>query len=241
MINLVIPAAGRGSRFSSVTNVPKPFMDINGKIMIERAISSIMGDYCEPFHVYVCLHKDHINYENYLEDFKKKYNFYLTYIDYTTSGQAETVNILLKKIDNEYPVLIANCDQIVEWDINSFISFCFLNNLDGCIPVFSSKLDKWSYVEVDNDSIVVRTAEKKVISNHATVGLYYWKNKNLCINSIEEMKINNDMTNNEYYVCPAYNYLIKNGGKIMTWSDIVMHGVGTPDDLKSYMEFIGTD
>lgn len=239
MINIVIPAAGRGSRFSSVTSVPKPFININGKIMIDCAISSLVYNYSEPFHVHVCFHKDHINYENYLDNFKKNYNLHLTYIDYVTSGQAETVNILVKKIDNEYPILIANCDQIVEWDINKFISFCRLNNLDGCIPVFSSKSDKWSYAEVDNNGFVVRTAEKNVISNHATVGVYYWKNKNLCISSIEEMKRNNDMTNNEHYVCPAYNYLIKNDGKVMIWSDIVMHGVGTPDDLNTYMKIRG--
>lgn len=239
MINLVIPAAGRGSRFSSVTSTPKPFIDIGGQIMIDRAISSIVNNYYDPLQVHVCFHTDHIKYENDLEYLKKKYNLHITYIDYITSGQAETVNIIVKKINNDYPILIANCDQIIEWDLYKFISYCYSNSLDGCIPVFSSSSDKWSYAEVDQNGIVVRTAEKKVISNYATVGVYYWKNKSLYIDSVEEMKRNNDVTNNEHYVCPAYNYLIKNGRKVMTWEDIIMHGVGTPDDLKTYMEFKG--
>lgn len=239
MINIVIPAAGRGSRFSSVTDIPKPFIDIKGKIMIDHAISSLVSNYAGTFQVHVCFHKDHIKYENFLNELKNKYDLQLTYIDYVTSGQAETVNILAKKISNNYPILIANCDQIIEWDINNFISYCFLNNLDGCIPVFSSDSDKWSYAQTDENGFVLKTVEKKVISNNATVGVYYWKNKETCIKSIEDMKSNNDMTNNEHYVCPAYNYLIKNGGKVMIWNDIIMHGVGTPDDLKSYIELQG--
>jgi len=50
------------------------------------------------------------------------------------------------------------------------------------------------------------------------------------------MFLNKDITNNETYLCPAYNYLIKNGGKVMPWYDIQMNGVGTPEDLDIFIK-----
>jgi NDP-sugar pyrophosphorylase family protein len=234
MVNIVIPSAGLGSRFSGITDVPKPFIEINNKTMIELSIDSIIGDSSIQTNQYICFQKSHKEYSNKI--FHKKLNVDTLHIDYITSGQAETVLLLLKNIDNENPIIVANCDQIVSWDLSLFLHYCKLNNLDGCIPVFESDSPKWSYALIDDSGFIVKTAEKKVISKFATVGIYYWKNKKICEDSIFEMFLNKDITNNETYLCPAYNYLIKNGGKVMPWYDIQMNGVGTPEDLDIFIK-----
>lgn len=236
MLNLIIPAAGKGSRFDGYYKEPKPFIPIGDGVMIELAIESILNDYHNRVNIYICLQKYHEIYESKLNRIKNKYNVNITYLDYYTSGQAETVGILLKKVDNLNPIITANCDQVIKWNINKFLDFCIANNFDGCIPVFKSDQNKWSYALVDDNGVVIRTAEKKVISDCATVGIYYWKDRNTIMNSINSMFDCNDTTNNETYLCPAYNYLIKNGGKVKIWEEIVMHGVGTPEDLSSYLK-----
>ncbi|MNY74408.1 hypothetical protein D3C86_2134340 [compost metagenome] len=49
--------------------------------------------------------------------------------------------------------------------------------------------------------------------------------------------MHNDRTNNEFYVCPAYNYAIRNGARIGVYEIDVrnMHGLGTPEDLTEYL------
>ncbi len=58
------------------------------------------------------------------------------------------------------------------------------------------------------------------------------------MNGAIDMIINNDRVNNEFYTCPVYNYLIKDGKKIGIYniSFNQMHGLGTPDDLKKYLK-----
>jgi dTDP-glucose pyrophosphorylase len=236
MVNLLIPAAGKGSRFDGVFVEPKPFIPIENSVMLELAIESLIKYYTNDINIYVCLQKSHSVYENKLDKIKNKYKLHIMYIDYYTSGQAETVDLMLKNIDNNGPILIANCDQIIEWNIDDFLHYCMQFDLDGCIPVFNSSEDKWSYALVDIGNFVTMTAEKKVISNFATVGVYYWKNKKILKSSIDKMFEAKDITNNEVYICPAYNYLIKDGGRVKIWQNIEMFGVGTPNDLKEYID-----
>ena len=46
----------------------------------------------------------------------------------------------------------------------------------------------------------------------------------------------NDRVNNEFYLCPVYNYLIKNGGVVRISEIQEMWGLGTPEDLDTYLK-----
>ena len=49
--------------------------------------------------------------------------------------------------------------------------------------------------------------------------------------------INKDIrVNNEFYVCPVFNEAIKDNKKIRTYNIEKMWGLGTPEDLKYYIE-----
>ena len=52
-----------------------------------------------------------------------------------------------------------------------------------------------------------------------------------------DMILENDRVNNEFYTCPVYNYLIKNGAKIGYFEipQSSMNGIGTPNDLRQYL------
>jgi hypothetical protein len=42
--------------------------------------------------------------------------------------------------------------------------------------------------------------------------------------------------NGEFYVCPVYNEAIKDGKKIKVFNIEKMWGLGTPEDLKNFLE-----
>lgn len=238
MINVVIPMAGAGSRFVDAGyKLPKPFIDVNGKPMISRVMDNLV---MEDTRFYLVGRKEHLEKENSLvAQLKEQYEVELIEIDHLTEGTACTVLYARKFINNDIPLLIANSDQLVDINISDFVSDCLNRGLDGSIMTFDepSGDTKWSYARINTDGIVEEVREKLAISEHATVGIYLYSKGRYFVNATIDMMIKKDMVNNEYYTCPTYNYLIKDGLNIGIY-DInysQMHGLGTPDDLNKYI------
>ena len=49
----------------------------------------------------------------------------------------------------------------------------------------------------------------------------------------------NIRVNNEFYVCPVYNQAIENGKKIIIKDIHKMWGIGTPEDLDTFLRESG--
>ncbi|MBT0819860.1 glycosyltransferase family 2 protein [Campylobacter lari] len=239
-MNVVIPMAGLGSRFAKAGFLkPKPFIDVLGKPMIVRVLENL----CIPSANYILIaRKEHLESEQALVEYiRSNFNVHFIGIDKLTEGTACTVLYAKSKIDNEIPLLIANSDQIVDMDINEYIKDCTKRRLDGSILTFidSEKNPKWSFVKLDSHNIVEYVKEKEVISDIATVGIYYFSRGSIFVNSAINMIIENDRVNGEFYTCPVYNYAIKDRAKIGIYNINYrqMHGIGTPEDLEKYIRY----
>lgn len=241
MINIVIPMAGQGSRFAKAGyEKPKPFIDVDGKPMIVRVLENL----AYPDARYILIARtEHMEKEKELiSKIEKEFNAIFIPIDKLTEGTACTVLYARKYIDNDEPLLLANSDQIVDIKISDFINDCKNRNLNGSILTFIDKYQdpKWSFAKLDENNLVIEVKEKVVISEFATVGIYlYLKGKDFIDASID-MIIENDRVNNEFYTCPTYNYAIKDGLKIGIYNIEFeeMHGMGTPEDLNLYLDFM---
>jgi dTDP-glucose pyrophosphorylase len=135
-------------------------------------------------------------------------------VDGLTEGAACTTLLAKEFIDNDKPLVIANSDQFVEWNSNEVMYAFSADQIDGGILTFKATHPKWSYVKLSDDGFVSEVAEKKVISDNATVGIYYWKRGSDYVKYANKMIEANDRTNNEFYVCPVFNYAIKDNKKI---------------------------
>lgn len=238
MLNIVIPMAGRGSRFADAGYAfPKPLIDINGETMIEVVVRNLKPKVDHRF-IFICQREHYEKYDLY-NILKRSTNnkFEVVLINGITEGAACTVLCAKQYINNSDPMVIANSDQYIEPRINKFIADAYNKDLDGSIMTFHSSHPKWSYARLDTEGRVVEVAEKKVISEHATVGIYYFKHGEDFVRGAESMIHRNIRHNNEFYVCPVYNDLIledKNIG-IYPITAEVMHGLGTPEDLKLFL------
>jgi len=116
---------------------------------------------------------------------------------------------------------------------------CFDRGLDGSILVFRDPEmnPKWSFARLNDDGTVAEVAEKQPISDLATVGIYFFRRGADFVRAAIDMIAHGDRVNNEFYTCPVYNYAIKNGLKIGVYEIpmAAMHGLGTPEDLQSYL------
>jgi hypothetical protein len=56
------------------------------------------------------------------------------------------------------------------------------------------------------------------------------------VESAEKMIEANETYNNEFYIAPSYNYLVKDGKKILPFFYNLHYPIGTPEDLQKYKE-----
>lgn len=230
-LNVLIPMAGGGTRFVQAGyTFPKPLIEVNGKPMIQTVVESLNID---ANYIYI------VQREQY-ERFSLKYllnlmtpNAKIIQIDGMTEGATCTALLAQQYINNKDPLLIANSDQIISWNPELF--FHATNGAEGSILTFKNTHPKWSYAKIGDDGYVTEVAEKIPISDNATVGVYYYKHGSDFVKYAQQMLDKNIRVNNEFYICPVYNELIKDGGKVKIFPVNEMHGLGTPEDLQRYL------
>ncbi|CAI1853248.1 bifunctional N-acetylglucosamine-1-phosphate uridyltransferase/glucosamine-1-phosphate acetyltransferase [Serratia fonticola] len=240
MLNIVIPMAGRGSRFASAGyELPKPLIDVNGKPMIEVVVRNLRSKKQQYRFIFICQneHIEKYDLRNYLETVAP--GSVTIGIDGVTKGAACTVLLAKDYINSNEPLMIANSDQWVDIAIDDYLTCISDRGLDGLIMTMGADDTKWSYAAIDTEGLVTDVQEKKVISNEATVGIYNFTRGSDFCRCAEKMIANNELSNGEFYVAPVYNYLIKEQGKIGIYNigkeADGMYGLGIPSDLELFL------
>jgi len=233
-MNVLIPMAGAGTRFVQAGyTFPKPLIEVNGKPMIQLVVENLNLD---AKHIFI-VQKEH--YEKYNLKYLLSliaHNCEIVQVDSVTEGAACTTLLAKEYIDNDKQLLIANSDQFIEWDSNEFMYSMVGENIDGGILTFKATHPKWSFARLNEDGYVAEVAEKKPISDLATVGIYYYAKGSDYVKYAEQMIKKDIRTNNEFYVCPVFNEAIKDGKKIKTFNIKKMWGIGDPEGLRTFVE-----
>jgi HAD superfamily hydrolase (TIGR01509 family) len=233
-MNVLIPMAGAGSRFEKAGyTFPKPLIDVRGKPMIQWVVDNLN---VEARYIFI-VQKNHFEKYN-LKDTINNFcpNNEIVQIDEITKGAACTTLLAKQFINKDEPLIIANSDQFVEWDGDDFMYNCSASDLDANILTFKSTHPKWSYVKLNEYGYVTEVAEKKPISDIATVGIYYWRKGSDYVKYAEQMIEKNIRVNNEFYVCPVFNEAIQDGKKVRTYNIEKMWGLGEPSDLQYFIQ-----
>ena len=238
-ISLLIPAAGRGSRFSDVgIEIPKPLIPIWGIPMLLWVITNFPLRAQDK--VLVLSQARHCVPAT-LSDFLKKVEFEIEFIeiDFWTDGPAHSLEVLLAGVAPETPIICANSDQYVFKGLDSFTDAVRSGSSDGQILTMEASSNAWSYVGRDQGGRVNRVVEKEEISKEATVGVYGWATSNICREALDWQRLDGQKVNNEFYVAPSYYHLIQTGLEISTHSVGLhgegVHGLGTPMDLAHFL------
>tara|TARA_Y100000591_G_C21708924_1_gene632400 strand:- start:252 stop:971 length:720 start_codon:yes stop_codon:yes gene_type:complete len=225
--------AGNGQRFfDDGYDLPKPLIDIKGKPMFVRVIENLwLGDNIKPWCI---VRQDHVSeYEIDKRILEHYPDAHIIIIPGTTEGAACTVRLATNVLGGE-PMMVANCDQLMLWDPKEFYEKIETNlHPGGLIPVFQPNHNepKHSYVDVNAYDELLVLKEKEIISNLATVGVYYFGDESKWIKAHEEQMKQNDRTNNEFYLAPTYNYIKESVGIFRVDK---MIGMGTPEELNEF-------
>lgn len=230
----LIPMAGEGSRFAEKGySFPKPLIDVNGKPMIQVVIETLPE--CDEY-IFLCRAEQVEQYQlvqmlNEITRDRAK----VVVVDALTEGAACTALLAKDHINDGTPLLIANSDQYVEYDRRNFDVLRNFADADGIIFAFNACHPKWSFARTDERQQIFEVAEKRPISNVATCGLYYWRRGHQFVESSERMIEKDVRTNGEFYIAPAFNELIRDGGRVLPFFVDRMAGLGTPEDLDAFL------
>jgi dTDP-glucose pyrophosphorylase len=264
-INTVIPMAGYGSRFEQAGyTFPKPLITVNGKPMIQLVIENmtLKPPYLVTPQKVDERYSDWVDDRDYPQQWDQQFIFItqkrhsLKYdlkdmlqflapgciiheLDHVTDGAACTVLTIKEYIDNDTPLFMANSDQFVEWNYNDTVDRMWRSGDDGGMVVFDSVHPKNSFAKIDENGYVTEVAEKKVISNLATNGLYYWHRGHDFVKYAEQMIASNKRVNGEFYVAPVYQEAINDGKKFKTYTVRRHWPIGIPEDLRYFEEHYG--
>jgi len=227
--------SGRGSRFVQQGYAkPKPLIEFFGKPMVRHVLENL------GLHntFTLCVLREHYDADPalfaQLRDMAADLN--IVFVDQVTQGAAETCLLAKQHIKPRETLFIANCDQMMVWDQDHFEEWLSAERLDGAMLTFFKDTTAYSYVEVDANGLAVRTAEKQVISPHATTGIYVWTRGEDFVWAAEQMIADDVRVNGEFYVCPVYNWNIARGDRIGIYPPQEHWPTGTPEDLDIYIE-----
>lgn len=236
-INILIPMAGKGQRFVDAGyKTPKPFIPIPpyNTPMLQSIIANLYVESMDQKFIFVV---KQITDEQKTQIKRWVHNKPVEFVDVVRPQMGQTFSCLEAKnsINNSTPLLIANSDQLVgekDWQ-QRFFEFIKMWQPEGCITIFPNDHPKWSYARVKNNT-VVETAEKRVISDMATCGHYYFVRGSDFVSLAEEQIQQDETVNNEFYICPLYNKIIQAGGTVRPYLINNFIGLGTPEDLNRY-------
>jgi len=233
-LNILIPMAGAGSRFAAAGyTFPKPLIEVHGKPMIQVVVENLN---IEANYIFL-VQKEH--YEKY--NLKTMLNLIapnckIVIVDGMTEGAACTALLAKDLINNDNPLIIANSDQFLEWDSSKFMYSMVGDQVDGGIVTFKATHPKWSFVKTNDLGFITEVAEKNPISDTATVGVYFWKKGSEFVRSAQNMILLEQRVNNEFYIAPTFNDMIRRNKKIKPFNINKMWGIGVPEDLDYFIK-----
>jgi dTDP-glucose pyrophosphorylase len=114
--------------------------------------------------------------------------------------------------DFSEPIIVDLVDILFSGDLDPEEIFNQHESIAGILPYFISDNPKYSYLELDENSNVLRTREKEVISKYASAGVYFFKNlQTLLQSAIFSMDNFHEVSFNDLlFLCPSFNEIIEN-------------------------------
>jgi NDP-sugar pyrophosphorylase family protein len=229
-LKIIIPMAGRGKRFVEAGYAtPKPLLKIDDKLILSHIIDSMKTPNSEFIFLPRQDHCDEHQLDKVLQTLEPSSK--IVKVNEITEGAICTVLLAKEHFNDESPVIIKDCDQIINWDPKHFLDFVQRNKADAAVVTIHTDKPHYSFAKLDSDGKVIQTAEKSVISNYGNTGIYYFAKGSQLIKYAEKLISKNIRVNNEFYTAPVYNEYIQDGKLVLNYPIAEMFQLGTPEEL----------
>jgi len=229
-LSLVMPMAGRGSRFArGDVTLPKPLIELDGKPFFWWATESVRRLSPVGEMVFVVL-EEHVGrfaidaaVHRYYPDAR------IVSLPHVTAGAAETAALGVAALESAGPVALCDSDHgFAAGDTGGLIAR-LRRGTDAALLCFASSDPAYSYVRLGNDGAVAGTVEKQAVSRFAIAGCYLFASPQTYLTAYAGYR--GDCPYDEFYVSGVYNHLIAGGGRVAKHVLQRHLSFGTPEEL----------
>lgn len=237
-LSFIMPAAGVGNRFKALyPHTPKQLLPVSGNSMLSQAQASLF----EAFNLdnnqitIVC--------ENQLVSKLASSERQIIALDSATDGQASSAMIAVDELPNDRAFVVTTCDSAFFLDIDKF-QVLTAESVD--VIVFSFKNYKGAQRSPQeygwashNDGTVIETfiKDRDISDTENLVGLtgtFYFKNKSIFLQCYEQLVLQKQIINDEYYIDSMIAVALQL--KLAVKTIVVDHFLcwGTPDEYQTF-------
>ena len=206
MKTLIIPCAGRSSRFPNMK--PKWLLTHpDGQLMIEKSLSGL--DFSAYDRVIITIVKEHdLKYDASVvlkQAFKNLGNVELCILDNFTKSAAQTVFQTIKTMNVAGAFVVKDCDNFVKVSLpREAVNYVVFYDIHKHPNI--ANLPAKSYIRKNDQEIVIDIVEKEIISNFACLGVYAFESVELFRRAYEELSSLN--LTGELYLSRLISYLV---------------------------------
>ena len=252
---VLMPMAGLGSRFTQVTTVPKPFIQVADRPMFVQALASLPR---ASTNVLVCLDQHRSIVESSLNLLPSRIaRPQVKWLMQTPQGQALSTEQGLQLLNPSHAVMVSACDHEIVLDPATWARFKADPRCDGAIfivrgyPGVQRRPQAYAYVDADFDGEefpLVRAVSVKLPlsakpeADALLVGSFWFASAEILRRGIEALKVKDARVKGELYLDSIFAQLQLLGHKVRVIPLDGYIGRGTPDELAEslyYQELIG--
>jgi len=243
-MQLIIPMSGIGKRFKNAGyELPKPFIQISGKPIVEHVVEMFPG----VEDILFIVNKKHfndseLNLMSQLLRIAPKAE--IAVIDNHKFGPAWAIKQAKECIKLDVPVVVNYCDFACIWNFPSF-SEKIHSGIDGLIATYSGfhphmlRSAKYAYLKLDEFENVVDIQEKQPftsepMSEPASSGTYGFGTGKILLDAVDAQIANDDSYNNEFYSSLTFKNMISSGKMVRKFEIDKFIQWGTPEDFEDF-------
>ena len=243
-MQLIVPMSGVGQRFKDKGyKLPKPFIEISGKPIVQHVIEMFPG----VEEVLFIVNADHFKDEEL--DIGSRLsklcpNANIAVVEPHKFGPAWAILQASEYVNQDLPVVVNYCDFACTWDFLSFREE-LESGIDGLIATYSGfhphmlRNTQYAFLKLNEFGNLIEIQEKlpftsSPMSEPASSGTYGFGSGNILLDAIRNQISNNDSFNNEYYSSLTYKNMITSGKVIKSFQIDKFFQWGTPEDFQDF-------
>jgi len=209
MLNVIIPAAGVGTRLRPHTHTaPKALLQVAGKPILGHILDRL-ADLKNLGTIWLVVGFLAEKIEEYV---KSRYDLDIRFVQQAElKGLGFAIHLALKEIPNDDPLMVILGDTILEIDLNAF-----MDGPDDALGVCEVEDPRRFGVVETNDGLITHLVEKPEIppSNLAVVGLYGIKNTKMLRQCLSDVVAKNQTAAGELQMTDALQLMVDRGSKM---------------------------
>jgi dTDP-glucose pyrophosphorylase len=232
---LVMPMAGRGSRFrQDGRETPKPLIELHGHPFFWWATESVRraAPLREIVFVVLAEHVEAFGIDRRIRELYPDATIVTTPV--VTGGAAETAALGVRALRDAGPMAVNDCDHAFDAagldTLARRLGGDTHEGIEGALLGFRADTPAYSYVKLGGNGMVVATVEKKVVSPFAIAGCYLFADSERFLTILEGYR--NEQRYAELFVSGMYDVMIRDGARIAFQSLVAHVPFGTPEEMQ---------